>query len=162
MWIPVSGTENNTSIWKWHIISTQIPMAEGSFMVMANLGWWAHRRAGECDPTSEHSWRVTRATTLHSFNIQPLRTPLLLWNQWAARQASLSITNSENLLKLMFIKSMMPSNYRIFCHSILLLPSIFPIIRVFSKSQFFTSEVKVLELQLQHQSFQRIVRIDFF
>ena len=29
-------------------------------------GWWAHRRAGECDPTEEHSWWVTRATILHS------------------------------------------------------------------------------------------------
>ena len=38
----------------------------------------------------------------------------------------------------------------------------FPASGSFSKSQFFTSEVKVLELQLQHQSFQRIVRIDFF
>ena len=50
----------------------------------------------------------------------------------AARQASLSITNSQSLLKLTFIESMMPSNYLIFCHSLLLLPSIFPSIRAFS------------------------------
>ena len=49
-----------------------------------------------------------------------------------ARQASLSITNSWNLLKLMSIESMMPSNCLILCHP-LLLPSIFPSIRVFSK-----------------------------
>ena len=50
-----------------------------------------------------------------------------------ARQASLSITNSWSLLKLMSIKSMMPSNQLILCHHpLLLLPSIFPSIRVFS------------------------------
>ena len=50
----------------------------------------------------------------------------------AARQASLSITNSWSLLKLMFIESVMPSNHLILCHPLLLLPSIFPSIRVFS------------------------------
>ena len=51
----------------------------------------------------------------------------------AACQASLSITNSQSLLKLMSIKSVMPSNHLILCHPLLLLPSIFPSIRVFSK-----------------------------
>ena len=50
----------------------------------------------------------------------------------AARQASLSITNSRDLLKLMSIESVMPSNHLILCHPLLLLPSIFPSIRVFS------------------------------
>ena len=50
----------------------------------------------------------------------------------AARQASLSITNSRSLLKLMSIESVMPSNHFILCHPLLLLPSIFPSIRVFS------------------------------
>ena len=49
-----------------------------------------------------------------------------------ACQASLSITNSWNLLKLMSIESMMPSNHVILCHPLLLLPSIFPSNRVFS------------------------------
>ena len=52
----------------------------------------------------------------------------------AAYQASLSITNSQSLLKLMSIESVMPSNHLILCHP-LLLPSIFPIIRVFSNEQ---------------------------
>ena len=47
-------------------------------------------------------------------------------------QASLTITNSQNLLKLMSIESVMPSNHLILCLPILLLPSIFPSIRVFS------------------------------
>ena len=58
--------------------------------------------------------------------VQPFATP---WT--AAHQASLSITNSWSLFKLMSIKSMMPSNYLILCHP-LLLPSIFSSIRVFS------------------------------
>ena len=51
----------------------------------------------------------------------------------AARQASLSITNSRSLLKLMSIESVMPSNHVILWHPLLLPPSIFPSIRVFSK-----------------------------
>ena len=50
----------------------------------------------------------------------------------AARQASLCITNSRSLLKLMSIELMMPSNHLILCCPLLLLPSIFPSIRVFS------------------------------
>ena len=54
---------------------------------------------------------------------------MILWT--AARQASLSITNSWSLLKLMSIELVMPSNHLILCHSLLLLPSIFPSLRVF-------------------------------
>ena len=50
----------------------------------------------------------------------------------AARQASLSITNSRSLVKLMSIESVMPSNNLMFCHPLLLLLSIFPSMRVFS------------------------------
>ena len=57
----------------------------------------------------------------------PFTTP---WT--AACQASLSFTISQSLLKLMSIESVMPSNHRILCHLLFLLPSIFPIIRVFS------------------------------
>ena len=57
----------------------------------------------------------------------------------AARQASLFIPSSRSLLKLMSIESVMPSNHLIFCYPFLLLPSIFPSIRVFSMSQFFPS-----------------------
>ena len=55
---------------------------------------------------------------------------MTLWT--AARWDSLSITNSCSLLKLMSIESVMPSNHLILCHSLLLLPSIVPSIRVFS------------------------------
>ena len=54
----------------------------------------------------------------------------------AARQASLTITDSRSLLKLKSISSVMPSNHLILCHPLLLLPSIFPSIRVFSFNIF--------------------------
>ena len=54
-------------------------------------------------------------------------------NPWtAACQASLFITNSRSLLKLMSMESVMPSNHLILCHPLLLLPSVFPSTRVFS------------------------------
>ena len=55
----------------------------------------------------------------------------------AARQASLSFTNSRSLLKLMCIESVMSSNHLILCRPLLLLPSIFPSIRVFSNESDF-------------------------
>ena len=54
-----------------------------------------------------------------------------------ACQASLSITNSRSLLKLMSIESVMPSNHLILCRPLLLLPSIFPSIRVFTNESAF-------------------------
>ena len=66
-------------------------------------------------------------------SVQSLSRVQLFETPWtAARQASLSITNSRSLLKLMSIESMMPSNHLILCCPLLLLPSIFPSIRVFS------------------------------
>ena len=66
-------------------------------------------------------------------SVQSLSCVLLFSAPWtAARQASLSITNSWSLLKLMSIESVMPSNHLILCRP-LLLPSIFPSIQVFSK-----------------------------
>ena len=58
--------------------------------------------------------------------------PALVTPWTAARQAPLTITNSRSLLKLMPIESVMPSNHLILCRPLLLLPSIFPTIRVFS------------------------------
>ena len=58
----------------------------------------------------------------------------------AAHQVCLSFTISQNLFKFMFIELVMPSNHLIFCHPFLLLPSIFPSVRVFSPvSQLFAS-----------------------
>ena len=74
-----------------------------------------------------YSRNVGRASSVQSLShVQLFATP---WT--AAPQASLSITNSWSLLKLMSIESVMPSNHFILCLPLLLLPSIFPSIRVF-------------------------------
>ena len=65
--------------------------------------------------------------------VKSLSRVWLLATPWtAARQASLSITNYRSSLKLMSFESVMPSSHLILCHPLLLLPSIFPSIRVFS------------------------------
>ena len=76
--------------------------------------------------------KETLWTTLH-ISVQSIGHVRLFVTPWiAARQASLSITNSWSLPKLMSTESVMPSNHLILCRSLLLLPSIFPSIRVFS------------------------------
>jgi len=65
-------------------------------------------------------------------SVQSLSRVRLFATPWTiAHQASLSIANSQSLLKLMSIESVMPSNRLILCHPLLFLPSIFPSIRVF-------------------------------
>ena len=96
---------------------------------------------------------------VHQFSsAQSLSHVRLFATPWIAGcQASLSITNSQSLLKLMPIKSVMPSSHLILYHPLLFLPPIPPSIRVFSKKGLFNSShevAKVLEFQLQHQSFQ--------
>ena len=85
-------------------------------------------------------------------SVQSLSRVQLFATSWtAARQASLSFTIPWILLKLMSIESVMPSNHLSLCRPLLLLPSVFPSIRVFSSEY---QVAKVLELQLQHHSFQ--------
>ena len=77
---------------------------------------------------------VSVINTYFPVSVQLLSRVRLFVTPWtAARQASLSITNSQSLLKLMSIESVMPSNHLILCRPLLLLPSVFPSIRVFSK-----------------------------
>ena len=84
--------------------------------------------------------------------------PTLLDPHWtAALQASLSITNSQSLSKLVSIELLIPSNHLIRCRPLLFLSSIFPNIRVFSNE----SALQKLEFQLQHQSFRWTPRTDF-
>ena len=73
------------------------------------------------------------STKLQFSSVQSLIRVQLFVTPWIAElQASLSITSSRSLLKLMCIESVRPSNPLILCHPLLLLPSIFPSIRVFS------------------------------
>ena len=88
-----------------------------------SVQWWP-------DPFS-HS-PISKETFCERSSVQALSCVRLFETPWtAACQTSVSITNSQNLLKLMSIKSLMPSNHLILCRP-LLLPSIFPSIRVFS------------------------------
>ena len=92
--------------------------------------------------------------------VQLLSWVQLFATQWAAAQPSFTI--SLSLLGLMSVESVMPSNHLILCCPLLLPPSIFPQIRVFSQwVGSWHQMAKVLELQLQHQSFLWIFRVDF-
>ena len=74
-----------------------------------------------------------RPTTTFSQSVLSLSHVQLFTTSWtAARQTSLSITNSQNLLKLTLIESVMPSNHLILCRPLLLLPSTSPSISIFS------------------------------
>ena len=76
-------------------------------------------------------------TSVQFSSVQSLSHVWLFETPWsAAHQASLSITSSRSLLKLMSIESVMPSKYLILCQPLLLLPSIFPSVRVFSNELF--------------------------
>ena len=84
------------------------------------------------------------------------RVQLFATPRTAAHQASLSLTTSQSLLKFMSIELVILSNHLILCCPLLLLPSIFPSIRVFPNELAGSSHqaAKVLEHQLQHRSFQ--------
>ena len=90
------------------------------------------------------SWKEIRITPPEWQPVprQSLSHVWLFATSWtAAHQASLSITNSQSLLKFMSIESVMPSNHLILCHPLLLLPSIFPNKWVtFQMSHFFASD----------------------
>ena len=96
------------------------------------------------------STELQKFSSVHSLNcVRLFVTPWI-----AARQASLSTTNSRSLLRLMSIELVMPSSHLILCRPLLLLPPIPPSIRVFSNESTLHEVAKILEFQLQHQSFQ--------
>ena len=92
-------------------------------------------------------------------SVQSLSRVWLFATPWTAVcQASLSITSSQSLLRLISIKSVMPSSHLLFCRPLLLLPSIFPTIRVFSKESVLRirwpkywsfSSASVLQMNIQ-------------
>ena len=107
--------------------------SEGRCLLLRVCCWQYHQLSalpGAPHPTSpakaRRLWYKSSSVQSHS-GVRLFATP-----QTAARQASLSITNPRSLLKLMSIESVMPSNHLILCHPLLLPPSIFPSIRVFS------------------------------
>ena len=101
----------------------------------AGSTWWGRSRAC-CRPwlpLLSPASSLPPITFLSFSSVQSLSHVRLFVTPWTvACQASLPITNSWSLLRLRSIKSMMPSNHLILCRSLLLLPSVFPSIRVFS------------------------------
>ena len=101
------------------------------------MGFFEHEEQGIWETYHVPRWETQTRWRWWFFQIAVV---LLLSHVWlfvtlwtAARQASLSFINSWSLLKLMSIELLMPSNHLILCHPLLLLPSIFPSIRVFPK-----------------------------
>ena len=116
------------SIW---VISLNLSSSYLTFFSFVSIYWWAHKRYS--------SFLIVKSSSLLS-SVQSLIHVQLFAMPWtAAHQPSLSITNSQSLLKLMTIELVMSSNHLIFCRPLLLLPSIFPSIRSFQISQFFPS-----------------------
>ena len=116
----------------------------------------------------ENLWRENVQKYLELMSNSHITVVQLLSHVWlfatpwtVAHQASPSFTISWSLLKFMSIGSVMPSNYLILCHPFLLLPSTFPSIRVFSNELALHQVARVLEPQLQYQSFQWVFRVDF-
>ena len=96
------------------------------FLFLVLLNWWGHYLWHTIQDI-KCTFQVSISQFSRSVMSDSLRPPWI-----AARQASLSITNSQNLLRLMSIKLVMPSNHFILCCPLFLPPSIFPSIRVFS------------------------------
>ena len=115
-------------------------------------------RSERTPPTSPLTKRrkMQRFQSRKFSSVQSLSRVQLFVTPWTtAHQASLSITNSWSSPQLMSIELVMPSNHLILCRPLLLLSSIPPSIRVFFHWVSSSHQVaKVLELQLQHQSFQ--------
>ena len=137
----------------------------GLYGVYLTTNWWSN-----LGREMALSWYRMLLLLLSGFSsvqfssVQSLSRVQLFATPWiAAHQASLSITNSWNLLKLTSIESVISSNHLILCH-----PSPFPPAFNLSQHQGIFKWVssshqvaKVLEFQLQHQSFQWIFRTDF-
>ena len=125
LWIP------SRSNWIWLCVSSEGQLGHWlSSHEFIKLWAWHYQSTWSAD--------VLELNTLHFSSVQFSSVQLLshVWlfaASWtAAHQASLSFTNFQSLLKLMSIESVMPSNHLILCRPLLLLPSIFPSIRVFS------------------------------
>ena len=107
-------------------------------------------RAPGSSKGAKHTTRASWPQRDHAVqSVQLLSHVRLFATLWTtARQGSLSITNSQSLLNLISVESVMPSNHLIFCRPLILLPSIFPSTRVFSSESALCHQVaKVLEFQ---------------
>ena len=125
-------------------------MRLGEVKLLAEL---IEKKEAEREPrqwcSGTHLWTMM---AMGSFVVQSLsRVQLFATPRTATHQASLSSTISQSLIKFMSIESVMPTNHLAVCHPLLLLPSIFPNIRILSRVSSSHQVAKVLELRLQHQ-----------
>ena len=146
--------------WSFHFSIS--PSNEYSGLISLETDWLDLLVLQRTDSQESSPAPQSESINKHQFSsVQLLSCAWLFVIPWtAACQPSLSIMNSQSLLKLMSIKSVMPSNHLILCRPLLLPPSIFPSIRVFWVSSLH-QVANVLELYLQHQFFQWIFRTDF-
>ena len=117
---------------EWQPTPVFLPGKFHGLGILVGYNPWGHKEVDmtECVHEINKQWQQPsyKALPIQSLcHIQLFVTP---WT--AAHQASMSITNSQSLRKLMSIESVMPPNHLILCRPLLLLPSIFPSIRVFS------------------------------
>ena len=111
-----------------HIHSSVKKITNAQYIHVSNDRSWLNRSKHTTYYGKRNTWILRKFSS-----VQSLSHVWIFVTPWAgALQASLFITNSQSLLKLISIKSVMPSNHLILCHPLLLLPSIFPSIRVFS------------------------------
>ena len=117
-------TESSSQVWTW---STKWSRAKVKHFCQKNTLVIVYTLF------QQHKRQLYMWTSVQFSSVQLLSRVRLLATPWiAARQASLSITNSWSSLRLMTIELVMPSSYLILCHPLLLLPPIPPSIRVFS------------------------------
>ena len=146
---------------KWHLVTTGLrpwkilqfhnhPLEVSYHVKKSELSCWRGQ------------WREGGPVGWESPIVQLLSRVWLFATPWtAALQPSLSFTISQSLLRFMSIESVTLSNQLILCDHLLLLPSIFPSQSPFQWVSSWHQGAKGLELQLQHQSFQWIFRVDF-
>ena len=149
------GSSVHRILWARILELVAIPFSSGSSW--SNNRTWVPLIAVESLPSEP------RKPHIHEFSsVQSLSRVRLFVTPWiAARQASLSITISRSSLKFMSIESVIPSNHLILCCPPSPLPSVFLSIRVFSNESTLRRRwPKVLECELQHQSFQWTPRTD--
>ena len=123
-------------MWEVTVCKLQLSSKSGRYLRNHQLmcSFHMHRPSSAHAHTYTHTHTHTTSTASLQFSsVQSLSRVWLFATSWiAARQASLSITNSQSSLKLTSIESVMPSSHLILCHPLLLLPPIPPSIRVFS------------------------------
>ena len=126
-----------------------------------DIEWFALEMNGDHSVIFEIASKYCISLLVQFSSVQSLSSVWLFATPWIAEcQASLSITNSRSSLKLTSIESVMPSSHLILCRPLLLLPPIPPRISLFQWVNSLHEVAKVLEFQLQHQSFQWTPRAD--